>query len=284
MGFLGFLAKKKFYYSLGFSVILTIVLVLVSFRVIKSYTHYGEALVLPDFKGLTLEQLEEERYTRVFDFIVTDSVFSNDRKPGSVMMQNPSPGSKVKKGRNVYITLVAMTPEMTIMPDLRDLTVRQAVSSLNSSGLKAGRLIFVSDMADNAVIGQYYNGDTLYAGDELMAGSEIELIIGKANNNPTPVPFLIGLAGSTAIGLVHSSSLNTGRIVYLDSMAMVDGKVYRQYPEWTEAMARGETVDIWLRSASGFNFDSLVESLRPDTAIMENRAMEFPGDTVIFEE
>jgi beta-lactam-binding protein with PASTA domain len=282
MGFLGFLAKKKFYYSLGLSVLITLILVLVSFRIIKSYTNHGEALKLPDFQGLTLEQLEENKYTAVFDFIVTDSVFSSDAKPGSIIKQNPSPDSKVKRGRNVYITVVAMTPEMTLMPDLKDLTVRQAVSSLKSSGLKIGKLLFVPDMADNAVLGQYFAGDTLLTGDELIAGSEIDLLIGKENNNPAPIPFLIGLTESSAIDLVHISSFNTGKVMYMDTLAERDGKVYKQTPLWTGELERGGVIDIWLRSSSLYNFDSLIETLMPDSAYLEENIMELPEDTVIF--
>ena len=161
MGFFGFLGKKNFYANMGIAVILTILIVLVSFRFISSYTRHGEAILLPDFTGLTIQQLEEKHYTEVFDFIVTDSVFANDLKPGSIIKQNPSPRSKVKQGRNIYITIVANTPEMTIMPDLKDLTVRQAVSSLKSSGLKVGKLLYIKDMADNAVLGNYFNGDTI---------------------------------------------------------------------------------------------------------------------------
>ena len=63
MGFLGFLGKKKFYYSLGLAIVISLILLVVSFRIIKSYTRFGEAMVLPDFTGMTLPELEEAEYT-----------------------------------------------------------------------------------------------------------------------------------------------------------------------------------------------------------------------------
>ena len=284
MGFLGFLTKKKFYIHLGVAIIITLILVVVSFQLIKSYTRYGEALVLPDFTGMTLQELEEHHYTEVFDFMVTDSVFANELQPGSIIMQNPSPHSKVKRGRNVYITTVAMNPEMTVMPDLRDLTVRQALSLLRTNSIKIRKLMFVSDMADNAVLGHYYMGDTIIAGQELLSGSEIDLLIGRSNNNPGPVPFLIGKDEHTATDMILISSYNQGRVRYWDSLAMQDGKVYRQSPEWTEELERGKRISIWLRSASTYNFDSLVETLMPDTTLIEEQLPELSADSIIIEQ
>ena len=284
MGFLGFLTKKKFYISLGLAVIITLVLVLVSFRFIKSYTRHGEALVLPDFSGMTLEELKEYQYDDVFDFIVTDSVFANELRPGSVIMQNPSAHSKVKRGRNIYITVVAMNPEKTIMPDLRDLTVRQAFTRLKNQGLTIGKLVYISDMADNAVLGHYFNQDTIRTGDELLSGSEIDLLIGQFNTIPGPVPFLIGKDERAAIDMIFISSFNKGKIRYWDSLAMQDGKVYRQSPGWTEMAKRGENIDIWLRSPSQINFDSLVETLMPDTVLIEEHVPDIPEESIIFEE
>jgi beta-lactam-binding protein with PASTA domain len=281
MGFFGFLVKKKFYYSLGLAIFLSLIILVISLRIIKSYTHFGEALVLPDFSGMTMQDLQEYKYTDVFDFVVTDSVFANDLPPGSIIMQNPSPHSKVKRGRNVYITTVAMNPEMTVMPDLKDLTVRQALSMLRTHDLKIRKLLFIDDMADNAVLGHYFNGDTLLAGEELLSGSQVDLLIGQSDNNKGPVPFLVGREEQNALEMILTSSFNIGRVRYWDSLAMLEGRVYRQSPEWTEELEKGETISIWLRSPLQLDFDSLVETLLPDTVLMED---QIPQDSVFFEE
>jgi beta-lactam-binding protein with PASTA domain len=282
MGFLGFLGKKKFYISLLSAIIISLFIVFISFQVIKSYTRHGKALVLPDFTGMTLQDIENYNYGDIFDFIITDSIYTDNSPPGSVIKQNPSPHSKVKRGRNVYITVVAMNPEMTIMPDLKDLTVRQALSMLKAHGLKVRKLRFVQDMADNAVLGHFFDGDTLMSGDILQSGSEIDLLIGRSNNIPGPVPFLIGKEEQDATDMIITSSYNVGRIRYWDSLARKDGKVYQQRPMWTEELQKGEKMSIWLRSVTQFNFDSLVESLMPDTLEVDDQ-QSFPGDSVIIE-
>ena len=265
MGFLGFLGKKKFYIHLLTAILLSLIIVFISFWFVKSYTHHGEAMVLPDFTGMTPLDLQEYQYDDVFDFVITDSIYTSQAPPGSIVKQNPSPHSKVKRGRNVYITVVTMNPEMTVMPDLKDLTVRQASSLLKAYGLKVNKLRFISNIADNAVLGHFYDGDTLMPGDVLQTGSEIDLLIGNSNNIPGPVPFLIGKDEQDATDMILTSSFNIGNIRYWDSLAMDDGKVYRQSPRWKEELYKGDRMNIWLRSARQYNFDSLVEVLMPDT-------------------
>ena len=173
---------------------------------------------------------------------------------------------------------------MTVMPDLKDLTVRQAVSSLKSKGLKTGKLLYIHDMADNAVLGNYYNGDTVRAGDELLSGSTINLLIGRSNNNPSPIPFLVGQDETSAADLIHISSFNVGRVIFWDSLAHHDGKVYLQSPEWMDEASKGDRIDIWLRSPTQVDFDSLIETLMPDTSQVKENAPELPEDSLIFEE
>ena len=54
----------------------------------------------------------------------------------------------------VYLTIVSIIPEKTPMPDLRDLSLRQAQSMLESAGLKPGKLIFIKSFDEDAVQNQ----------------------------------------------------------------------------------------------------------------------------------
>jgi len=178
--------------------------VVVSLRV---YTRHGDAYTVPNLEGLTLSQMHENEAARVFKIVVTDSVYDNSLLPGSVIKQNPSAGSKAKEGRTIYLTTVSYTPKMSIMPELKDLTVRQAITTLRTSGLKIRKLLFTPYFAGNSVIGQYYHGDTLIAGTKILEGSEIDLLAGLGENQRSRVPFVLGLTLDDA-----SSSLQMARI------------------------------------------------------------------------
>jgi len=284
MSFLGFLFKKNFYIHLGISVILTFILLLIVIGLLKTYTRHGDAYVVPDLEGLTLNQLHENEATRVFHFLVTDSVYDNSLIPGSVIKQNPSAGSKAKEGRTVYMTVVSYTPKMSIMPELKDLTVRQAVTTLRTSGLKIRRLLFTPYFAGNSVLGQYFNGDTLIAGTEILEGSEIDLLVGLSENQRSRVPFVVGLTRDEASGSLQMASFNAGRMHYFDQANPIHSKVYRQYPPWNIEMLPGDSITLYLRSDLTFNFDSLLRSNNPDTVVIVDQPIDLDENSDELEE
>lgn len=277
MSFLGFLLKKKFYIHLGISMIFTVILLFVVIGMLKAYTRHGDAYVVPNLEGLMYDRLWENEATKVFSFLVTDSVYDNSLLPGSVIKQNPSPGSKAKEGRTIYLTVVSYTPKMSIMPELKDLTVRQAVTTLRTSGLKIRKVIFTPHFAGNSVLGHYFNGDTLLAGTEILEGSEIDLVAGLGNNNLSRVPFVVGLTRDEARGSLQMASFNVGHVHYLESSNPMHSRVYRQYPSYNEQIYPGDSVTLYFRSDLTFDFDSLLRSNNPDTAVI----LDLPGEILI---
>ena len=277
MSFLGFLLEKKFYIHFGISIILSVILLLIAIALLKSYTRHGEAYVVPDLEGKMYDRLFENEASEVFNFVVTDSVYDNSLLPGSILKQNPSPGSKAKEGRTIYLTIVSYTPKMSVMPDLKDLTVRQAVTTLRTNGLKIRKVIFTPHFAGNAVLGQYFEGDTLVAGTEILEGSEIDLVAGLGENNLARVPFVMGLTRDEARSSLQMASFNAGKEYYLDTPDPLHSRVYRQYPPWNQGMYPGDSVTLYFRSDLTFNFDALLMSNNPDTAVI----LELPADMVI---
>jgi len=284
MSFFGFLIKKNFYIHLGISLILSVVLLLVVIVLLKAYTRHGDAYVVPDLEGQMFDRLYENESTKVFNFSVTDSVYDNSLIPGSIIKQNPSPGSKAKEGRTIYLTVVSYTPKMSIMPELKDLTVRQAVTTLRTSGLKIRQVIFTPHFAGNSVLGHYFNGDTLLAGTEILEGSEIDLVAGLGNNISSRVPFVVGLTRDEARGSLQMASFNVGKEHYLDQVNPLHSKVYRQYPTSDLELYPGDSVTLYFRSDLNFDFDSLLRSTNPDTAVIEDLPADILLDSLELEE
>lgn len=285
MSFFGFLFKKKFYIHLGISVILSVLLLLIIIFMLNLYTRHGEAYVVPNLEGKMYERLYEEEDTRVFNFLVTDSVYDNSLMPGSVIKQNPSAGSKAKEGRTIYLTVVSYTPKMSIMPELKDLTIRQAVTTLRTNGLKIRKIIFTLHFAENSVLGQYYNNDTLVAGTEILEGSEIDLLAGLGAHRPARVPFIIGLTRDEARSTLQMASFNVGWEHYMEKPDPMHSRIYRQYPQWNDLLMPGDSVTLYYRSDLTYNFEALIQSANPDTAvILDMPAVDVPADSLELED
>jgi len=109
---------------------------------------------------------------------VIDSVFDQDKPKGSVLTQDPYPGSKVKQNRTIYLTITSMVAEKTPMPELRDLTLRQALTMLESAGLRLGKLLYIRSFDEDAVQNQLFEGRPVKAGTMVEKGSMINLTVG----------------------------------------------------------------------------------------------------------
>ncbi len=267
MGFFSFLGKKKFYLHLMLAILLIVVLLWAVLKSLDSYTRQGEVYVVPDFVGqLHMEAME--KYGKSFNFILIDSIYRKGGLNGSVVMQNPSPGAKVKQGRNVYFTIVAQMPEQVNMPNLRNLSLRQAMVTLNTNGLHINKLFFVDHFARNAVVEQEINGEVVEPETLVFKGSPVDLIVGNGGpNTQVPIPLLIGHKPHQAIWQLHAASLNVGEQVFLDGHDTVNVRVYSTVPSIknTKTLPIGESVDLFYRSVNNTDFEQLIDFIRNDS-------------------
>jgi beta-lactam-binding protein with PASTA domain len=178
MDFLRFLFSKLFLKHLLLAIGIFAVLVWITLQSLAWYTHHNDYLVVPDFRGLDLRMVRENSDNANYRFSVIDSLFEPDKPKGSVLTQDPYPGSKVKKDRTIYLTITSFVPEKTTMPDLRDLTLRQAQTMLESAGLKLGRLQYINSFDEDAVQNQFFKGRVIKPGSSIDKGSVISLTVG----------------------------------------------------------------------------------------------------------
>lgn len=230
---------------------------------LRYYTHHGEALQVPDVRGLTLDEAGKLLQAQKMRWQLSDSVYVNSEKPGAVVSQNPEPGSKVKEKRNVFLIINALELEKVKMPDVVGISLRQARSTLESQGLNVGLITYVPDIAKDYVLKQLYRGQEIRRGTEITKGSEIDLILGRGlDDERTPVPDLSGKTLSEAHETLTQFSLNIGVIISDNTVnTSADSLVafiYRQRPVTSNnaTLQLGSTVDVWV---------TVDETKKPDT-------------------
>jgi len=253
MSLKNFLLSKAFLKNLGLAAIIIIGLVMVLLIWLNFYTRHGQARPIPDFYGLTMEQTAKLAKKNRLKYQVIDSVYTSLVPRGCVAEQNPKPGFKVKKWRNVVLTINAYNPEMVAMPNLVDLPIRQAIALIAGSGLEMGELRYRPDLSIDVVIEQHYNGKNITEGDSLQKGSVIDLVLGKGlSNQRTSVPDLKGMALEPARRKILISSLNLGTYIYDNTIInrndSLNAFVYKQNPEFKEEsnLQMGSAIYLWL--------------------------------------
>ena len=169
------------------------------------------------------------------------------------MYRNPAPGSKVKEGRRIALTINAVNPRQITMPDLIGYSTRQAKAELLSRGLVLGKLIYVQDMATNNVLRQLHNNLEIEPGAMVDSEAVIDLVVGlNSRDNVTFVPYLAGLRSLSAVEAVHDHSLNIGKMRYDDTVKdyedSLNAVVFKQIPEDCDSLPvnMGDEVSLYL--------------------------------------
>jgi len=178
MDFLRFLYSKRFLKHLLGMIIIVSLLIWAVFFGLRIYTKHGVYYIVPDYTGKNIDEVMSVAESAKFNFVVLDSVFDINKAKGTVLHQDPFPNSKVKEDRKIYLTIVSTIPEKTSMPDLKFLTLRQAISTLESCGLKKGKIYYIPTFDADAVQQQLFNGKMIPAGTHLDKGSIIDLTVG----------------------------------------------------------------------------------------------------------
>lgn len=99
------------------------------------YTHHGEAEVVPDLRGSYVEEAEVILAKKGLYPQVIDSVYVRDKKLGTIIEQIPAPNSTLKKNRPVYIIINSRKVRQVALPEINDVSYRQADVMLQSVGL-----------------------------------------------------------------------------------------------------------------------------------------------------
>lgn len=248
-----FIFSKSFLKNLGLAVVLIIGVLMILLIWLNIYTRHGQSKAVPDFVGLNMEQTAALAKKSKMKYTVIDSVFTSLVPRGCIAEQNPGPGFKVKKWRNISLTINAFRPERVAMPDLVDLSLRQAKDLIEISGLTLGKLIYKPDLSVDVVLSQLHNSKEIAAKDSLIKGSPIDLVLGKGlSNTRTAVPNLIGMELDPATDRIIEASLNLGTYIYDNTILTADDSlkafVYKQNPESLEdvTLQMGSAIYLWL--------------------------------------
>ncbi|MBU0487123.1 MAG: PASTA domain-containing protein [Bacteroidetes bacterium] len=255
MKFLRFLKSKTFFIQLGIAVIVLVVGYFIMTWSIRSYTRHNETIEVPDFSGVLVSELDNFSEGKDITYLIIDSIHENKMPKGTVVEQDPLVSTMVKSGRTIYLTVNSVLPEKIAMPNLLNLSLRQAIAIMESAGLKVGRLKYVPDIAKNAVLQQQFKGKEIKPGALIEKGSVINLVVGRGESSErVAVPNLYGLSRKQAIALLNNNSLNIGAEIFDAGADSASARVYSQKPasKRDADISLGSSVDIWYKSPDKF--------------------------------
>ncbi|MCC8171738.1 MAG: PASTA domain-containing protein [Parabacteroides sp.] len=169
--------------NLLLAVVITIAVVIGVLSWLDHYTRHNQAVVVPDVKGLTVDEAVPFFESNGLRYNVIDSVFSKDVSPGSIVELVPSAGSKVKDGRIIFITVNALTSQMAALPEVEDLSFRQAYALLKAAGFTSIEIVYRSGEYKDLALGVQTNGRPLMPGEHVSLSAPLELLVSSGNGD-----------------------------------------------------------------------------------------------------
>ncbi len=177
--FFSFIKSRQFFLHLGIILVVITLIVFATMKWLSSYTDHAGFVVVPDFKGQTIKDLNKFVQGKDITFKIIDSIYDPKEKSGIVIRQDPEQNAKVKHNRTVYLYVTGMVAPQIQMPKLVDRSERQARLIILTYGLKVGRVTEKAADCNGCVLSQSIKGMEIESGKNIKKGSVIDLVIGR---------------------------------------------------------------------------------------------------------
>ena len=217
--FWAYLKTKQFRNTLLMAAGSVILVFLIAFFCLGIYTRHGSGIPVPRLKGLSADRAIALLKDQGFEYKI-DSVYVLDQPPGSVIVQDPDPGTDVKENRTIYLTIVTQLGPPVTLPDLKPYTYREAVAMLSNYGLKPGDTTYEPDIARDRILQVNFGGEPIKAGTKIPKGSKIDLVLGNGQGaSEEDIPDLVNLDLDAAKFAIKGAGLSVGIITYEGAIA-----------------------------------------------------------------
>ena len=231
--------KKKGEYTIsilaGVAVACVLLAAVAVFFFFKSLGQKTPDVVLPDLRGMTVEEAQQELPN--IKIVVKEKVPSADYEVNQIISQDPAQDMTVKAGSEVQV-VISTGMETIPMPDLSGKTVSEAREALagyeieeirqTNSDVEAGRIISTDPKA----------------GEDLEAGATVTLFVSLGSADlPVQVPDLTGMTTVAARNRLTLLGLSLGIVTEVESDEP-EGTIVSQSIKKDSRVAKGTTINV----------------------------------------
>jgi len=178
--FWNFLRSKVFLLNIGLAFIAIVVLSIFALQRLKKSTKHGQFIEVPDLSKLSVMEMRGVIEDANLRYEVLDSAnFNPDYPRFSIIEQDPPAGNKVKENRKIYITVNPSGYKKVTVPNIIQVTQRNAESMLRAVGLDVERITYIDELGKDMVYYIRHKGKRINPGDKIQKTSKIELVCGN---------------------------------------------------------------------------------------------------------
>lgn len=237
--------KKRDYLGILAGVVTGLVLILIiGFFILNPITLGAEKLELPDFKGMTLDEAQDTIVNSDIEIVVEKEEKDETAKAGTILSQDPKPGSKVKTNSTVKVILSAGSNQFEL-PSVVNQREAAAQTTLTNLGLK----VSVRPEASETIASGYVISQTPEAGNKVSKDSFVTIYVSSGKDETVvKVPNLIGLSLEDAKTSLLDNKLVWGSIIYTTNEKPVNTVISQEIKPGKEVK---EKTSIDLRVSQG---------------------------------
>ena len=239
------LLKKLFTTKYLYLTILTLVisgaaiLFIMDKLVMPMYTNYNEGVTVPDVTRISLDEAEELLTSYGLRLEVADRRANSAFPADYVIDQQPSASVIVKPNRKIYLTVNAAVKPQVEVPNVVNLSLRNAQIQLQNYGLEVGSISYESSRFKNAVLRQSVPEGTI-----VEKGRTIDLIVSDGlGDKIVDIPEIVGLRLPDAQLKLREAGLRVGEIRFQPIRDVVPNTVLDFTPKVTQ-MVEGGTLSL----------------------------------------
>ncbi|VFQ47192.1 PASTA domain-containing protein [Desulfoluna butyratoxydans] len=200
-----------------------------------------KSVVVPDLVGRDVIYVLETLSTMELNTKVKGSEFSPRIPRNRVIFQDPEPGTRIKRGRDVRIVF-SKGPQLVAMPSFKHLALAEARIQLTAMGLEFGATstLYHPEVEKGAVIAHVPAPGAL-----VTRGDKVDLLL--SNGKEPKAMMMADLTASpldVALERIETMDLKVGTITSTPSDTAERNSVLDQFPKPGFKVTRGQTVDI----------------------------------------
>lgn len=223
--------NKKIAAVLGSLLVAGITFILIlDFLVMPYYTNYNEGVTVPDVTKISLDEAEQLLERNGLRHEVLDRRANSVYPANYIIDQSPSAKQIVKPNRKIYLTVnTAVTPQ-TVVPDVVNMSLRNAEIQLENHGLEVGTRSYESSRFRNTILRQ-----SVAAGDTVSRGTVINLAVSDGlGSRLVTVPDIQGMRLTEAERALTGVGLRVGEIRFQPSSEYEPNRVINYTPDESE--------------------------------------------------
>lgn len=236
-----FFTDRKLYYLLAGLILFGGIALIAMDRVIMpAYTKYGHGITVPDITRMPLDEAAAILESRGLRHELAAKRSNEAFPPDFVVDQTPNAGMIVKPNRKIYITINTTTTPTVVVPEVQDLSLRNATIQLQNSGLQLGNVTYESSRFRNSVLRQ-----SIPSGRRVDQHTTIDLIVGDGLGNVmVRVPDVSNMHLTKAQNALLEAGLNVGTIQFQPTDRVAPNTVLRYTPDDQPNVYEGTPIDL----------------------------------------